>query len=114
MVERQHRVGFAPAEVGLQLHHGIAALPRDALYAAHQQTLQALGQECATEELLGLLVLVRALAEMHLPEVGGKLGLLVTPARDVGVRRYNLPPRLESSGRRSLDQRAPDFALLTP
>ena len=37
VVERQHRVGLAAAEVGLELHHRVAALAREALHAAHEQ-----------------------------------------------------------------------------
>ena len=112
VVERQHRVGLAAAEVGLELHHRVAALARDALHAAHEQALQALGEVGAAEELLRLLVLVRAFAQMHLPEVGGELRLLVAPARHVGVRRDDLAPGLERAGRRRLDQRAAGLALL--
>ena len=60
----------------------------------------------------GLLVLVGALAEMHLPEVGGELGLLVAAAGHVRVRRDHLAPGLEAAGRRALDRRAGALALL--
>ena len=112
MVERQHRVGLAAAEVGLELHHRVAALAREALHAAHEQALQALGEVGAAEELLRLLVLVRALAQVHLPEVGRELRLLVAAARHVGVRRDDLAPGLERAGRGRLDQRAAGLALL--
>ena len=51
MIERQHRVRLAAAEIGLELHDRIAALAGDALDAADQQALQALGQKGAAEEL---------------------------------------------------------------
>ena len=112
MVERQHRVGLAAAEVGLELHHRVAALARDALHAADEQALEALGEVGAAEELRGLAVLVRAFAQVHLPEVGRELGLLVAAARHVRVRRDDLAPGLERAGRRRLDQRAARLALL--
>lgn len=48
VVERRHRVRLAAAEVGLELHHRVAALAGDALHGAHEQALQALGHrtEC--------------------------------------------------------------------
>ena len=49
---------------------------------------------------------------MHLPEVSGKLRLLVAAARHIGMRRYDLAPGLERAGRRRLDQRAARLALL--
>ena len=100
MVERQHRVRLAAAEVGLELHHRVAALAGEALHRADQQPLQALGQIGAAEELDRVLVLVRPLAEVHLPEVGGELGLLVAAAGHVLVRRHHLAPGLEVAGRR--------------
>ena len=99
VVERQHRVGLAAAEVGLELHHRVAALAGEALHRADQQPLQALGEIGAAEELDRVAVLVRALAQMHLPEVGGELGLLVAAAGHVLVRRHHLAPGLEGAGR---------------
>jgi hypothetical protein len=65
---------------------GIAALARERAHRADQHRLQALGEVRAAEELDGVLVLVGPLAEMHLPEVGGELGLLVATAGHVLVR----------------------------
>ena len=90
VVERQHRVRLAAAEVGLELHDRVAALAGEAPHRADQHPLQALGEIGAAEELDGVLVLVRPLAEVHLPEVGGELGLLVAAAGDV---RAASPPR---------------------
>lgn len=104
MVEREHRVRLAAAKIGLKLHDRVAALARDALHATHEQSFKALGEERATEELLGLLVPVRPFAQMHLPEVGGELCLLIAAARDVSVRCYDIPPRLERTGRGGFDQ----------
>jgi len=112
VVDGEHRVGLAAAEVGLELHHRVAALAREALHAAHEQALQTLGEIGAAEELLRLLGLVRALAQVDLPEVRRELGLLVAPTRHVGVRRHDLAPGLERAGRGGLDQRAAGLALL--
>ena len=56
-------------------------------------------------------VLVGALAQVHLPEIRGELGLLVLPARHVSVRRDNLPPGLQGGGGGALDREA---GLLPP
>jgi len=74
-------VRLAAAEVGLQLHHRVAVVARDAPQRTGEQPAQALGQVGAAEELLGLAVLVCALAQMHLSQVGRELGRLVVPAR---------------------------------
>ena len=49
---------------------------------------------------------------MDLPEVGGKLCLLVAPARHIGVRRDDLAPWLERTGRRRLDEGTARLTLL--
>ena len=67
MVERQHRVRLAAAEIRLELHHRVAAFAGEALHATHEEALQALGEIRAAEELGGLPILVRAFAEVHLP-----------------------------------------------
>ena len=100
VIERQHRVRLAAAEVGLELHDRVAALPGEALHRADEQALEALGEVGAAEELDWVAVLVRALAEVHLPEIGGELRLLVAAARHVRVRRHDLAPGLEGAGRR--------------
>ena len=112
VVERQHRVRLAAAEVGLELHHRVAALAGEALHRADQHPLEALGQIGAAEELDGVPVLVGPLAEVHLPEVGGELGLLVAAAGHVLVRRHHLAPGLEAARRRALDRGAGALALL--
>ena len=50
VIESEHGVGLAAAEVGLQLHDGLAALAVQALQSICQQTCQALGQVGAAEE----------------------------------------------------------------
>ena len=99
VVEREHRVGLAAAEVGLKLHDRVAAAAREPLHRAGEHPLEALGQIGAPEELGRVAVLVGPLAEVRLPEVGGELGLLVAAAGHVLVRRHHLAPRFQGSGR---------------
>ena len=63
---------LAAAEVGLELHNRIAARTGDTLDPVHEQSLQALGQEGAPEELHRLPVLVAPFAQMDLPQVGAE------------------------------------------
>ena len=112
VVQRQHGVRFAAAEVGLELHHRIAVALRDALYGLRKQARQAFGKEGAAEEFLRVAVLVRAFAKMGLPQVGGEFRLLVSPARHILVRRYDFSPWLERSpGGGGFDQGAPRLAF---
>ena len=103
---------LAAAEVGLELHNRIAAAPGQALDATAKQALQALGEKRAAKELDGIAVLFAALAEMHLPEVGGELRLLVAPAGHVGMRRDDLAPRTEDFGSRRRNERSAGLPLL--
>jgi hypothetical protein len=75
-------VRFAATEIGLKLHDRIAAPAGHALRTADQKTLEALRQKGAPEELHRLAVLVAALAQMHLSQIGGELGLLIPAAGD--------------------------------
>ena len=99
VVQREHRMGLAAAEVGLQPHHRVAAGAGQPPHGAGQHRLQALGEVGAPEEFDRVAVLVGPLAEAHLPEVGGELRLLVPAARHVPVRRDHLAPRLQGGGR---------------
>ena len=111
MIERQHGVGLAAAEVGLELHHRIAAPAGETAHRAHQHRLQALGEVGAAEELDRVAVLVGPFAQVHLPEVGGELGLLVAAAGHVAMGRHHLAPRLEAARDLALDGRARALAL---
>src|SRR5690349_9437436 len=91
-------MGFAAAEIRLQLDHRVAALAVQTLDRTSQQALEAFRQIRAAEELDRLAVFVRALADMHLPEVSRELRLLVAPARNVWMRAHHLPPGLERAG----------------
>ena len=113
VIERQHGVGLAAAKVGLELHHRVAALSAEPAHPVHQHLLEALGQVGALEESHRVAVLVRALALVHLPQVGGELGLLKAPAGHVGMGGDDLAPGLESAVDLALDGRAratPPFA----
>ena len=58
------------------------------------------------KELHRVLVLVRPLAQVHLPQVGGKLGLLVAATGHVPVWRHHLAPGFEIARRCAFDGRA--------
>ena len=79
MIKRQHGMRFPAPKVGLELHHWVSALPIQTGQGTVQQMCRAFGQERATEELGGIAIFVAPFTAMHLPEVGGKLGL-ETPA----------------------------------
>jgi len=59
-----------------------------------EQPFQPLGDERAAKELGRVLVLVRPLILVHLPEIGGKLGLLITTACHIFMWGHYLTPRL--------------------
>ena len=106
VVEGQHGVGLAAAEIGLQLNDRIAAASGKAAHRTDQHSLQALGQVGTAKELDRVPVLVRTFAQVHLPEVGRELGLLVSAARHVLVGGHDLPPRLQARGGCALDRQA--------
>ena len=95
MVQRQHRVSLAAAEVGLQLHHRVASASGETLHGADQHLPQAGGQIGAAKELRRVAILVRSLAEEHLPQIGGELRLLIASAGHVLVRGHYVAPRLQ-------------------
>ena len=111
MVQGQHGVGLAAAEVRLELNDGIASSAREAADGPNQQTLQAFRQIRAPEELDGFSILVCAFTQMHLPEIGGELGLLVASARDVPVGGDDFPPRLQAARGGAFNRRS---RLLAP
>ena len=97
VIQRQHRVRLAAAEVGLELHDRIAACAVETLDRPDQEPSQAFGEIGAAEELDRLPVFIGSLAEMNLPEIGGELGLLIPAAGHVLVRRDDFAPGLERS-----------------
>ena len=98
MVEGQHRVGLAAAEVGLELDDRLSAEAAEAFHPVCEEALEAVGRVGAAEELGRVAVFGDALAEVHLPEVGGELGLLVVAAGDVGVGAGDLAPGGQAAG----------------
>ena len=106
VVQRQHRVGLAAAEVGLELDDRIAAAAGQPPDRARQELLEALRQVRAAEELDGIAVFVGALADVDLPQIGRELGLLVLAAGDVAVRADDLAPRRQVACRLALDRGA--------
>ena len=105
---------LAAAEIGLQLHDGIAALAGQAAHRPDQHSLQAFGQVSAAEELDRIPVFSCAFAQMHLPQVGGELGLLIPAACHILVRRHDRPPGFQARGGRALDRQAGLFAPFAP
>ena len=81
------------------------------MHRTHQNRFQALGEIGPTEEFHRVPVLIRSLAEMHLPEVRRELGLLVAAAGHILVRRDHLPPGLEMARGRAFDSGASALAL---
>ena len=105
---------LAATEVCLEVHHRIAVPSGQALHRTDQQASEAFGEIGPTEELARILVLVRSLAEVHLPQVGGKLGLLVAPAGHIGVRRDHLAPGFQADRGGTLNGRAGLLPTLAP
>src|SRR6266849_2226627 len=97
---------LAATEVGLELHHWVATLASEALHRTHEQALQALGEVGAAEELDRVFILIRSLAQVYLPQVGGKLGLLVAATGHVPVRRDYLAPGFQGTRSGAFDSRA--------
>src|SRR5260221_14480964 len=102
---------FAAAEISLELHHRVAALTRDPLHHAYEQSLEALSEGSSAKELDWLFVFVGPLAHMNLPEVRGKLGLLVTAAGHIFVRRHHFPPSPQVGRRGAFDSGPCPLAL---
>jgi len=57
----------------------------------------------STEELRRVLVFRRAFAQMHLPQIGGKLRLLIAAARHVVVRHHDLAPWFQAADHARFD-----------
>ena len=113
MIQRQHRVRLAAAEIGLQLHDRIAAPDGQPAHGADQHLLQAGGQVGTAEELHRVAVFVRAFAQVHLPQVGGKLGLLVAATGHVFMRHHHFAPGFEAGRHAAFDGDARRLAFLT-
>ncbi len=103
VVEGEHRVRLAAAEVGLKLDHRIAALPHQPQQRSGEKLAQPVGDERAPEELRRVGVLGAADAVVDVVQVGGELGLDVAAGDHVLVGRDDLAPRLEPRFRTALD-----------
>ena len=80
MVEREHRMRFAAAEVRLELNDRITTLSCEPADGTNEQIAEAMRQKCATEKLYRMFVFGGNSGVVHerdLPEVGSELGLLV-------------------------------------
>ena len=105
-------MGLATAEVGLQLHHRVATAHSQTTHRADQHVLQAFRQIGPAEELHWIAVFGRALAQMHLPQIGGELGLLIAAAGHVIVRHHHFAPGFQAAGNTAFDGRASALAFL--
>ena len=114
MVERQHRMGFAATKVGLQLYHRITTPLCHASHGTNQHLLQTFGQISTAEKLNRVTILIGTFTKMHLPEVGGKLSLLVTATGHIVMRHNYLPPRLEHTGHPGFERNTRRFSALSP
>src|SRR6266545_2982436 len=103
MIERQHGMRFPTPEVGLELHNRVSALPAETRQSTAQQMLESVSQERTTEELGGIAIFIAPLMAMHLPEIGGKLGLEIPAGGDIRMRGDDLAPGLQAAGRPALD-----------
>ena len=114
MIKREHQVRLAAAEIRLELHHRIARIFPEPLERAREQTLETLREESAAKKLHRVAVFVAALAEIDLPQVSGKLSLLVAALRHVAVRRHHLAPRFECALGLTFERSACRAAFLAP
>ena len=92
---------------------GFPPLPASRTNAPVNRPLQPFGDERAAEELGRVLVLFRPFVLIDLPQVGGKLGLLVGALHHVAVRSDHFTPRFQPALRLALggDERSlPHFA----
>ena len=113
MPKRHHGVRLAAAEVGLQFDDWISTLAGKPDQCAGQQPLQSFGDECAAIEFRWVLVLFRTFVLIDLPQIGGKLGLLVGAFHHVAMRSDHFTPRFQSALRLALggdERRLPHFA----
>ena len=99
MIQRQHGVGFAPAEIGLQVHHRLPALATQAAQSVQQQAAQAGGQEGAGVELAAVGIFRAGAAAMNVAEVGGEFRHAEGAALNILVRRRHVAPGFQARQR---------------
>ena len=95
MHDRQHGVGLAATEGGLQLDDRVAAIAGQALGHRREQGAHALGDEGALEEQHRVLVLRRGGAVMDTGDVGRELGTNEGAPMDILVRDGDFAPGLQ-------------------
>src|SRR6266536_3161129 len=103
MVERQHGVRLAAAEVGQQLHHGIASVRVQPIQGVGKQVTQTFCDIGTLKEIAGIAILVGSFASCDLPEIGGEFRLLKTTGGDVGMWSDDITPGTQSPCRVALD-----------
>ena len=96
MVQRDHGVGLAAAEVGLQFDDRVAAFAGESARRSRKHLVQALGDVGTGEEGLGVLVFRFSVALQHLKEIGREFGLVEAARCDIGVGCDDLAPRRQS------------------
>ena len=99
MIEREHRVGLAATEVGLQFNHRVSSFTRETLDPIKKQSTETFRE--AFVEILWPSVFVRRIAAMNHCEVSGKLRLCEIPCSHVGMRMDDFAPWSQSFTRRA-------------
>ena len=94
VIQGQHRVRLAAAEIGLQFDDRIPPCPQVGASPPIRSPLQAFGEEGAAEEL-GRIAYSSEPSPCNLPEVGGELGLLVATGGHVRMWSDDFPPGLQ-------------------
>ncbi len=98
MIEREHGVGLATAEVRLQIHYGAGiAIARHPADRTREQVPKTFSEECSGEKFdrVGVLVLER-LSGGYLVQISRVLGCVEVTRCDIWVRCDDLTPRLDS------------------
>src|SRR5680860_815458 len=109
VVQREHRVGLAPAEVGLQVDDRAGVgVTGEAPRRAAEQVPQPLGDVGAPEELHRVDELVAALAARNHVQVGGELRGVVLAAGHVRGGGDDLPPGLDAGAGHACHRRRAD------
>src|SRR5579863_1634252 len=75
VVDREHRMGLAAAESGLEPDDRIAALPGQPLETARENTPQPFSEKGNAKEILRRAVILSRMAGIDREEIGGELRL---------------------------------------
>ena len=107
-MKRQHGMGLAAAEIGLQADHRIAALAGQAPDGRGEYAPQALGRIGNAEERRRIDILLAAFAQVDQREIGRELGIGEACLEHVRVRFADLAPRAQPfRGRRLVEGERP-------